>query len=847
MRLQAGMKLAHYQIIAPLGAGGMGEVYRARDVRLDRDVAIKVLPERLASSPEARARFEREAKVLAALSHPNLVAIFDVGAEQGVCFAVMEFLAGETLVDVLAQGALPLGRVLEIGAAVADGLAVAHSQGIVHRDLKPANIFFTSRGLVKILDFGLARLTHPEPLAVTVDHVTEVGQIMGTVGYMSPEQANGEIPDARGDIFSLGCVLYEMATGRRAFPGHRVAEVMAAVLRDDPLDAKSGPRLPPEVMSVVARCLAKRPEKRFQSAGELAVALRRLAGGDAHNSASPANLNPLDSPSGIGDEPATEDTAFPLRPCVAVLPLANFSANKADTDYIVDGMTELLIAELARNRALRVVSRTTVMQFKDSQSTLRPIARELAADAIVEGSLLLAGESVRITAQLIRAVTDEHLWAESYQRDAHDILALQTEVAQAIAQEVKKTCFNEMYRSESRRVLATLIRLLGDFDLAEEALQEAFAAAVEQWPRDGVPPNPRAWLVSTGRFKGIDAVRRRARLDASLQTVAHRLEQVADANALREDHEIEDDRLRLIFTCCHPSLPQTTQVALTLREVCGLTTEEIARALLTTPSTVAQRIVRGKAKIRDAGIPYHVPSAVDLPERLASVLQVTYLVFNEGYAASSGDLVTRHDLLAEAIRLGRLIVELLPDGEAIGLLALMLLQESRRAARTTLTGDVVLLEDQDRSRWHQAQIREGKRLLERALASPPIGPYAIQAAIAATHADAASAVGTDWQQIVALYDMLLRIEPSPVVALNQAVAVAMRDGPAAGLDLIDDILASGELADYHLAHAARADLCRRLGRTAEARESYERALALAKQEPERRFLQKRLREIQESN
>jgi serine/threonine protein kinase len=267
MRLQAGMKLAHYQIIAPLGAGGMGEVYRARDVRLDRDVAIKVLPERLASSPEARARFEREAKVLAALSHPNLVAIFDVGAEQDVCFAVMEFLAGETLVDVLAHGGLPLGRVLEIGAAVAEGLAAAHAQGIVHRDLKPENIFFTSRGLVKILDFGLARLTNPEPLAVTVDHVTEVGQIMGTVGYMSPEQANGEIPDARGDIFSLGCVLYEMATGRRAFPGHRVAEVMAAVLRDDPLDAKSGPRLPPEVMSVVARCLAKRPDQRFQSAG----------------------------------------------------------------------------------------------------------------------------------------------------------------------------------------------------------------------------------------------------------------------------------------------------------------------------------------------------------------------------------------------------------------------------------------------------------------------------------------------------------------------------------------------------------------------------------------------------
>jgi RNA polymerase sigma-70 factor (ECF subfamily) len=485
------------------------------------------------------------------------------------------------------------------------------------------------------------------------------------------------------------------------------------------------------------------------------------------------------------------------------------------------------------------------MQFKDSQNTLRPIARELGADAIVEGSMLLAGDSVRITAQLIRAATDEHLWAESYQREAQDVLALQTEVARAIAQEIKNVFFNEMFRSESRRVLATLIRLLGDFDLAEEALQEAFAAAFETWPRDGVPPNPRAWLVSTGRFKGIDAVRRRARLDASLQTVARRLEEVVDANAVREDQEIEDDRLRLIFTCCHPALPQTTQVALTLREVCGLTTEEIARALLTTPSTVAQRIVRGKAKIRDAGIPYHVPSAAELPERLASVLQVTYLVFNEGYAASSGHSLTRHDLSSEAIRLGRLIVTLLPDGEAIGLLALMLLQESRRAARATPAGDIILLEDQDRSLWNQKQISEGKSHLQRALAAQPIGPYTIQAALAATHADATSPADTDWHQIVALYDALLDIDPSPVVALNQAVAVAMRDGPAAGLNLIDDILASGDLADYHLAHAARADLCRRLGRMADARESYERALVLAKQEPERRFLQKRLQEIGE--
>src|SRR5262245_43300871 len=837
MRLQPGTKLAHYQIIAPLGAGGMGEVYRARDARLDRDVAIKVLPEHLSDSPEARARFEREAKVLAALSHPNLVAIFDVGTEQDICFAVMELLTGETLLDALARGALPLRRVFEIGTAVAEGLAMAHAQGIVHRDLNPANIFLTERERVKILDFGLARLTkHTQ--GSTVAHVTEAGQIMGTVGYMSPEQASGNIPDARGDIFSLGCVLYEMATGRLAFPGRSVAEVLAAILRDDPIDAKSGPRLPSELHAVVARCLAKRPEQRFPSANDIATALKQASGGEYVETNSLATVARMSS----GETPS-KDSAFPARPCIAVLPLANFSANKSDTDYIVDGMTELLIAELARNRALRVVSRTTVMRFKDSQSTLGPIARELGADAIVEGSVLLAGASVRVTAQLIRADTDEHLWAESYQQEARDVLALQTEVAQAIAVEIKKVFFDELYRAESRRVLATLIRLLGDFDLAEEALQEAFAAAVDQWPRDGVPPNPRAWLVSTGRFKGIDAVRRRARLDASLEGVARRLDEVASANAVREDQDIEDDRLRLIFTCCHPALPQSTQVALTLREVCGLTTEEIAHALLTTPSTVAQRIVRGKAKIRDAGIPYHVPSAADWPERLASVLQVTYLVFNEGYAASSGESLTRHDLSEEAIRLGRLIVELLPDGAAFGLLALMLLQESRRVARASPTGDIVLLENQDRSLWNQAHIREGKAHLERALASPA-GPYTIQAAIAAVHADAASAAATDWAQIVELYDALLQIEPSPVVALNQAVAVAMRDGPEAGLALIDEILAEGDLAEYHLAHAARADLCRRLGRTAEARESYERALALAKQEPERRFLHKRLRELE---
>jgi RNA polymerase sigma-70 factor, ECF subfamily len=839
MRLHAGMKLAHYEILAPLGAGGMGEVYRARDVRLERDVAIKVLPERLAGTAEALARFEREAKALATLSHPNLVAIFDVGSDQGISFAVMEFLNGETLSQRLGRSELPLTKVLEIGAAVAEGLSAAHVHGVIHRDLKPANVFLTSTELVKILDFGLARMANSASTAVTADHLTEIGQVMGTVGYMSPEQARGDILDGRGDIFALGCILYEMATGRRAFPGHNAAEVLAAVLRDDPIELDSGRRIPPELRQVVARCLAKQPEQRFQSASDLAFALRRLVG---------AALSPAPTPlprRGEGSSTPEDESGSPIRPCVAVLPLQNLSAAKTESDYFVDGMTEVLIAELARNRALRVVSRTTVKQFKDSRSPLRQIARELGADAIVEGSALLAGPAVRITAQLIRAETDEHLWAESYQREMRDVLGLQSEIAQAIAEEVKKVFFDEIYRSESRRVLATLIRLLGDFDLAEEALHEAFAAAVEQWPREGMPPNPRAWLVSTGRFKTIDGVRRRARLDASMREVARRLEAVAGANAAREDQDIEDDRLRLIFTCCHPALPQSTQVALTLREVCGLTTDEIARALLTSPSTVAQRIVRGKAKIRDSGIPYHVPSAADLPERLGSVLQVTYLVFNEGYAASSGESLTRHDLSGEAIRLGRLIVELLPDTEAIGLLALMLLQESRRAARASSTGDIILLEDQDRSLWNQTQIREGKAHLERALASPPIGPYTIQAAIAAVHAEAASASATDWNQIVRLYEALLQVEPSPVVDLNRAVAIAMRDGPDAGLAVIDDIFANGDLADYHLAHAARADLCRRLGKTKEARESYERALALTKQEPERRFLQQRLQQLQQ--
>jgi RNA polymerase sigma-70 factor (ECF subfamily) len=824
MRLQTGMILGRYEILAPLGAGGMGEVYRARDARLDRDVAVKVLPEQLANSAEALARFEREARALASVSHPNLLAIFDVGKEQSVCFAVMELLVGETLLERLRRGALPLADVLKMGTATAEGLAAAHAHGVIHRDLKPANIFLCANGQVKILDFGLARFAGPTTLGATVDYLTEAGRIMGTVGYMSPEQARGDSPDERGDIFSLGCVLYEMATGRRAFPGASAVEVLAAVLRDQPTDMDpSGARFPPELKQLTARCLAKHPDDRFPSVNEVALALKSLADGDG-----PAQA----VASGI-----------PTRPCVAVLPLQNFSANRSETEYIVDGMTEELIAELAKIRTLRVVSRTTVMQFKDSRKPLQQIARELGADAIVEGSVLLAGSSVRITAQLIRADSDEHLWAESYQRDVRDVFALHSEVARAIAQEIKVVLFEEVYRSESRRVLATLIRLLGDFDLAEEALQEALAAAVEHWPREGIPSNPRAWLVSTGRFKAIDLIRRRTRLDASLRDVVRRLEEVARSNAARDDQDVEDDRLRLIFTCCHPALPQSTQVALTLREVCGLTTEEIARALLTSPSTVAQRIVRGKAKIRDAGIPYHVPSAADLPERLASVLEVTYLVFNEGYAASSGQSLTRHDLTEEAIRLGRLIAELLPDPEAFGLLALMLVQESRRVARTSPTGDVVLLEDQDRSLWNRAHIQEGKALLEQALAAGPIGPYTIQAGIAAVHADAASAAATDWNQIVGWYDLLLRIEPSPIVDLNRAVAVAMRDGPEAGLALIDDILASGDLADYHLAHAARADFCRRLGRAAEARASYERALALARQEPERRFLQRRLREL----
>ena len=416
-------------------------------------------------------------------------------------------------------------------------------------------------------------------------------------------------------------------------------------------------------------------------------------------------------------------------------------------------------------------------------------------------------------------------------------------MAETLVQTVREIV-ETAYRSESRRVFATLVRLLGDFELAEEALHDAFASAVEQWPREGIPANPRAWLVSAGRFKAIDAIRRRARFDASLSEIAARLDAGARASASRDDESVEDDRLRLIFTCCHPALNPDAQVALTLREVCGLTTEEIASAFLTAPSTLAQRIVRAKAKIRDAAIPYQVPSHEDLPERLDAVLQVIYLVFNEGYAASSGESLTRPDLSEEAIRLGRLLVDLLPESEAMGLLALMLLHESRRAARTSQSGEIVLLEDQNRSLWNRDQIVEGIRLVQRALTEPEIGPYSLQAAISAVHASSSSAAEIDWDQILVFYDLLLQAQPSPVVELNRAVAVAMRDGPSEGLALIDAILARGDLSEYHLAYAARADLYRRLGKPKEAKAAYERALALARQEPERRFLERRLAEIE---
>lgn len=410
-----------------------------------------------------------------------------------------------------------------------------------------------------------------------------------------------------------------------------------------------------------------------------------------------------------------------------------------------------------------------------------------------------------------------------------------------IDRESVREAVSDIYRRESSHVLATLIRLLGDFDLAEEALHDAFRAALEQWPRDGIPANPKAWLVSAGRFKAIDNLRRRARFENldDVDTLADPAYESGDS----DDEHLEDDRLRLIFTCCHPALAPEAQVAMTLREVCGMTTEEIARAFLTPAPTLAQRIVRAKAKIRDAKIPYRVPSPAELPERLDSVLCVVYLIFNEGYSASSGATLTRHDLSEEAIRLGRLLAQLLPDPEILGLLALMLLHESRRAARTSADGELILLSDQDRSLWNPERIAEGSALVERALISRRFGPYTLQAAIAAVHAGAADAAVTDWAQIAALYTVLLRIEPSPIVELNRAVAIAMRDGPEAGLQRIDEILSRGELAEYHLAHSARADLLRRLGRIDQARSAYERALSLTRQLPERRFLERRLREL----
>jgi RNA polymerase sigma-70 factor, ECF subfamily len=404
-----------------------------------------------------------------------------------------------------------------------------------------------------------------------------------------------------------------------------------------------------------------------------------------------------------------------------------------------------------------------------------------------------------------------------------------------------------LYRSESGRVLATLVRLLGDLDLAEESMHEAFAAALESWTLAGIPDKPRPWLISTARFKAIDAMRRRARFDgAQRELVAYtesRVNHALSGNEEMGDEEIEDDRLRLIFTCCHPALPPEGQVALTLRVICGLTTEEIARAFLVTPATLAQRIVRAKAKIRETPIPYEVPAPQELPERLDAVLRVIYLVFNEGYSAAAGAEVTRAELTGEAIRLGRLLTDLQPEPEVIGLLSLMLLQESRRAARTSPTGELILLDNQDRALWNREQIAEGAALVERALKSHGFGFYALQAAIAAVHAEAESPAATDWRQIVALYNQLVRIQPSPVVYLNRAVAIAMRDGPEAGLTHIDAVLEQGELANYYLAHSARADLYRRLGRTAEARSSYEKALALTQQEPERQFLQERIRQL----
>ena len=402
----------------------------------------------------------------------------------------------------------------------------------------------------------------------------------------------------------------------------------------------------------------------------------------------------------------------------------------------------------------------------------------------------------------------------------------------------------EIFKRDGRRVFATLVRTLGGFEIAEEALQEAFRAALEQWPVEGLPNNPVAWLISAGRFKAIDTLRRRGKFDELKSEIAGRIDEISQANASSSNQEIEDDRLRLIFACCHPAIDRLVQVPLTLREVCGLTTEEVASAFLTSPSTMAQRIVRGKAKIRDAGIPFVIPNADDLPERLESVLTVIYLVFNEGYSASSGDSMTRADLSGEAIRLGRLLLELLPDPEVMGLVALMLLQESRREARTTSEGDVILLEDQDRTRWDRKFIEEGQSLVQQALTTRRFGAYTLQAAIAAVHAGAESTTTTDWPQIIALYDALHAMNPSPIVELNRAVALAMQHGPEAGLAVIDSIVERGELLGYHLTHAARAELCRRAGRLEDARAAYEEAISLVRQEPERRFLLRRMAELE---
>ena len=421
----------------------------------------------------------------------------------------------------------------------------------------------------------------------------------------------------------------------------------------------------------------------------------------------------------------------------------------------------------------------------------------------------------------------------------HSFVSLAS-MAQNVPEELGRT-IETLYRSESGRILATLVRLLGDLDVAEEAMHEAFATALDTWPKTGVPDNPRPWLISTARFKAIDGIRRRARFDSAQKDLDLYLE--PSVSEAPDKDEIEDDRLRLIFICCHPALPPEGRVALTLREVCGLTTEEISRAFLVTPATLAQRIVRAKAVIRDKAIPYQVPASQELPARVGAVLQVVYLVFNEGYSAAAGAEVTRAELTGEAIRLGRLLAELLPEPEVIGLLSLMLLQESRRAARTSPTGELILLENQDRSLWNRAHIAEGVALLEKALNSHRFGSYTLQAAIAAVHAQAESVAQTDWREIVALYDRLLEIQPSPVVRLNRAVAIAMRDGPEAGLTEIDAVLEHGELANYYLAHSVRADMYRRLGRTSEARSSYEKALALTQQEPEQQFLQERIRQL----